>query len=122
MVYPTKDAGVAIGEIIAKVSAEVNVRGLDIRLSQDELVVSVQLQDVCQKSKKPDKRTAEAGTRRKYRSVISCGDKSMTVKQWAEHLGLSCSAIRNRIKRNGNPLGLKGPSSKDKLIAASAQA
>lgn len=130
MVYPTKDAGLAIGEIIAAISEKTSVDGLEIRLTADALVANIRLGSkhrmtpaLAVKSPigRPSKdRIPMKPSRIKTNQVFEYNGKSLTINGWAKELGVSYYAIRSRILRTGNPYGLKGPSETDKVVAASA--
>ena len=130
MVYPTKDAGLAIGEIIAAISEKTSVDGLEIRLTADALVANIRLgpkrraiPTMSGKSPlmRPSKDRIPMKTARiKTNQVFEYNGKSLTISGWAKELGVSYYAIRRRVLNTGNPYGLKGPSETDKVVAASA--
>ena len=130
MVYPTKDAGLAIGEIIAAISEKTSVDGLEIRLTADALVANIRLGPKRRVTPtlegkslimRPSKDRIPMKTARiKANQVFEYNGKSLTINGWAKELGVSYYAIRRRILRTGNPYGLKGPSETDKVVAALA--
>ena len=135
MVYPTKDAGLAIGEIIAALSEKTQVEGLEIKLTAEALVANIKLgagrKSICCKIGRSDSektvriprvRRSLIGKigRIKRGQLFECNGKSMTIKGWAKELGTSYFAIRRRIMKTGNPYGLKGPNDTDKIVAATA--
>ena len=130
MVYPTKDAGLAIGEIIAAISEKTSVDGLEIRLTADALVANIRLGPKRRMIPTPagklplmrpsKDRIPMKPARIKANQVFEYNGKSLTINGWAKELGVSYYAIRGRILRTGNPYGLKGPSETDKVVAASA--
>ena len=130
MVYPTKDAGLAIGEIIAAISEKTSVDGLEIRLTADALVANIRLGPkrrvtpaLTGKSPlmRPSKDRIPMKTARiKTNQVFEYNGKSLTISGWAKELGVSYYTVRRRVLSTGNPYGLKGPSETDKVVAASA--
>ena len=130
MVYPTKDAGLAIGEIIAAISEKTSVDGLEIRLTADALVANIKLGSKHRTTpalagKSPARRPSKdripmKTARTKTNQVFEYNGKSLTISGWAKELGVSYHAIRRRVLNTGNPYGLKGPSETDKVVAALA--
>lgn len=129
MLYATKESGAAIGEVIAAITATTKVTGVEIRLTQDEMITSLKVTGGKLKIKKaltaPIEKTANK-QKRKYRKhgkkrgeaeQVSCDGRSMSAKEWATRLGVAENTVRYRISKYGNPYGRKGPTDGDKVVA-----
>ena len=135
MVYPTKDAGLAIGEIISSLSETTPVEGLEIRLTADALVAEIKIGKVARAVKKDQvkandtvKAKSKAGGKKRDEAPIlgrnklfECNGKSLSVKDWSKELGLSYATVYGRIRTTGNPLGLTKPTDADVVVIAGAQ-
>lgn len=135
MVYPTKDAGLAIGEIIAALSEKTQVEGLEIRLTAEALVANIKFGSgqktirckvgrpsdaIPTRIAKSEKPLIRRAVKIKKNQIFECNGRSLTIKGWAKELGISYYTIHGRIKKTGNPYGLKGPNDTDKVVAATA--
>jgi len=133
MLYATKDAGASIGAILASLPENYKLEHLEIRLTQDDMVIHAGLAETSSKKVKKDKTViglslnTKKSKKRKYRrrkavhtgpaEVYEYGDTCLSAKDWAHKLGVAENTVRYRIRKYGNPYGTKGPTDRDKVIA-----
>lgn len=116
MVYPTKEYGAAVGEIVAALASIRDVSGIEVRMTSDDITAKVLLGgkvrgEACRPpASEPGPKGHMSHTR--Y-GVVECDGESHTVKEWAEILGVGAGTITARLRTYGNPKGRRGPTDED---------
>ena len=126
MVYLNEDNGKAIGALVAasglEAEVEITIDSIVIKLKKQSPMPKVKELNVAQKKKLPMAHlTKTAKKKRRWRvgEKFSFNGESLTLKEWAEKLGITESGVLYRIKAHGNPYGPNSPkpSDSDKVVA-----